>query len=434
MARAIFVAALVATSVVTAKPSTRNGEHHHDGTRDAVVPTVHFPLNYMYGGQYKIATAVYVPWSNTTIDVVYDQGSENFWLMAPNSTLNWGCNSLACQGKCNATETLVYDYTESSTATTQPFGSQYMYGLFDKVLNGDIAMNDTLTFVNVAGAESTIPGVEVALEYYLQMRIGLANDTCGRVPNHDTGILGVAPFQQNAHRNTTGPHVRKNLLDQGQIGADVHCIWMDKAPADAEGTYTGGGLMGGIDTSKYTGPLVKIPNITPELEAQQATVGYYVSIPQVSVGGVTFNMSTDATSCFLDSGTHLDDIPVPYDEQDAFLEATGIVIDPVGYYAWPSPCDQVPANKTIDLTWTGVNANETVTVKVPIRNYVRGNISPAGYCSLNLSPGGCLLGAPFQTATFFAADDERDEIALAQGGVSSMGSVPDAAAIVERIP
>lgn len=428
MVRLTVLAALVATSVVTAKPLKRSC------TSNTTTSTVHFPLNYKYGGDNKIATAVSVPWSNTTIDVVYDQGSENFWLMAPNSTVNWGCQGLGCQGQCNITETAVYDYTKSSSATTSPFEGLYMYGLFDKLIMGDKAVKDTLTFVNVAGASSTIPGIDFAVEYYLQNRIGMTNNTCARVPGHDVGILGVAPYQQNAQRNTSGPHVRKNLLDNGQIGVNVHSIWMDTAPADVKGTYTGGGLMGGIDTSKYTGPLVKIPSLGAAREAVQNSVGYYSTVPQVSVGGVTFPKSTESADCFLDSGTHIDDLPIPSDQEEAFLAAAGITTDPFGSYAWPGDCNTVPSNVTIDLTWAGVNANETVTIKVPLRNYVRGNISPAGYCSLSLFPTGCLLGAPFQTAAFFAADDERGEMALAQGGISAMGSGPDAASIIERIP
>lgn len=434
MVRAL-VAALAATTVVTAKPLTSSRQSSQTAKRNSTVPTVHFPLNYKYGGDNKIATAVSVPWANTTIDVVYDQGSENFWLMAPNAVVNWGCNSLACQGPCNATETATYDYTQSSSATTQAFDSAYMYGTFDKIMSGNIAVNDTITFVNVAGVESTVLGVEVALESYLQNRIGQTNNSCaGATPAHDVGIMGVSPWQQGTYRNTSGPHVRKNLLDRGQIGANVHSIWMDQAPADAEATYTGGGLMGGIDTSKYTGPLVKVPYLTPELQAQQNTVGYYVSVPQISVGGTTFSRDTDSTSCLLDSGTHIDDLPIPYDQEDLFYKLTGISSDPVGHLAWPGSCDSVPSNVTIDFAWTGVNANETAIVKVPLRNYARGNISPDGWCSLNLSPGGCLLSAPFSTAAFFAADDERNEVALAQGGVSARGSSPDPASIVERIP
>lgn len=426
-----LLAALTASSAVVATPAKRASTL---SANTSTVPTVHFPLNYKYGTDKKVATSVSVPWSDTPIDVVYDQGSENFWLMAPNATVNWGCQALACQGACNVTETAVYDYTQSSTAVTEPFGSLYLYGMFDKVLRGDIAVNDTLTFVNAAGASSTVAGIEFALESYLQNRIG-TNGTCGATaPAHDVGILGVSPYQHNAMRNTSGPHVRKDLLDRGQIGANVHCIWFDEPPADAEATYTGGGLMGGVDTSKYTGPLVRVPYLTPQLEAESATVGYYVAVPRVSVGDVAFDLATDATSCFLDSGTHIDDLPVPFDATDAFYNATGIGEDPSGHVAWPGACDTVPADVTIDLTWAGVRANETVTVKVPLRNYVRGNVSPDGWCSLNLSPGGCLLSAPFSTAAFFAADDERGEVALAQGAVSSMGSSPDPASIVQRIP
>ncbi|KAF2788036.1 hypothetical protein K505DRAFT_329241 [Melanomma pulvis-pyrius CBS 109.77] len=215
-------------------------------------------------------------------------------------------------------------------------------------------------------------------------------------------------------------------------------MWFDAPPAASNGTFTGMALFGGIDTSKYSGDLVKVVN-----RAQSGQVGYYIAQPRVSVGGISLSdNTTDATAaCQLDSGTHDDEISIGSGKEQAFFNATGITLSPSGYVAWPGTCDSIPANRTIDLTFPGVTPSESVTVKVPIRSYARlqftGSGADAGFCTLSLSTneyGGCMLGAPFSTAAFFAADDERGEVALAQGGVSMAKGGVDQGAVVSRIP
>lgn len=119
-----------------------------------------------------------------------------------------------------------------------------------------------------------------------------------------------------------------------------------------------------------------------------------------------------------------------------FYNSSGIVQSPRGYIAWPGECDTIPSNATIGLTFPGQEDGESITIDVPIKAYVRVDYSTLdpGYCVLSVSTSGCLLGGPFATASFFAADDEAGVIALARGGVSKSGSVVDQASVVERIP
>ncbi|POS71477.1 hypothetical protein DHEL01_v210129 [Diaporthe helianthi] len=402
------------------------------------VPTVHVPLNLRFGPNHKTSTDVFVPSLNTTLEVVYDQGSENFFVFGPDSIANWGRTCLSCQGPCNASVPAgdYLDYQHSSTASEPvPFSSFYAYGGLDKIYTGKLAVNETFAFTNDAGQSTKSTDTKVAIVNYLQQRLG-TDGTCTPVPTYDLGILGVSPYYHSndaTGRNTTGPSFRQDLLDRGLIDAPVQSLWFDEPPSDVRGTYTGGGLQGGIDTSKFKGPLVKVPNTW-----EQGRVGYYVPAPRLSSSGVpiaTGSASGDAVNCLVDSGTHNDDLPVL--DEEAFLNATGIRRSPAGHIAWPGSCDSIPADKTIDFTFDGVNDGQSVTVKVPIRAYVRLNLADdeaAGYCNLALEPSGCILGSPFATAAFFAADDERGEIAFAQGGVSKAGTAVDEASVVARIP
>ncbi|KAK7723930.1 hypothetical protein SLS64_000261 [Diaporthe eres] len=402
------------------------------------VPTVHIPLNLRYGANHKTSTDVFIPSLNTTLEVVYDQGSENFFVFGPDSIANWGLTCLGCQGPCNASVPAgdYLDYAHSTTASEPvPFSSFYAYGGLDKIYVGNVAVNETFDFVNSAGQSTKSPDTTVAIVNYLQQRIG-SDGTCSPVPIYDLGILGVSPYYHSNNetgRNTTGPSFRQDLLETGRINAPVQSLWFDEAPADVRGTYTGGGLQGGIDTSKFEGSLVKVPNAW-----EQGRVGYYVPTPKLSSNGIpisTGSASGEVTSCLVDSGTHNDDLPIA--DEAAFFNATGIRRSPAGHVSWPGTCDSIPADKTIDMTFDGVNAGESVTIKVPIRSYVRVGLDSdeaAGYCSLSLEPSGCILGSPFATAAFFAADDERGEIAFAQGGVSKAGTAVDEASVIARIP
>ncbi|KAL0933765.1 uncharacterized protein CTRU02_210564 [Colletotrichum truncatum] len=397
----------------------------------AAIPTVSIPLHYYYGGGHKIATNLVNPNSNKSVEVVFDQGSENFWVFGPNAINNWGCTGFFCPGQCNATAEPFYDYPNSPTAKKpEPFLSQFAYGAYTKIVQGKESVNDTFHFASDSGLTSSVEG-RVAIAEYMQQRL-MDGGSCIPAP-YDLGILGVAPFYRTAEWNTTGPHLRQDLLERGEISAPVQSIWFDEAPANWDGTFTGNAVFGAIDTSKYTGELVKVPPV--KNDRLGASVGYFVAPPTVKVKNVTLdNSDLSSRSCMIDSGTQIDDLPISNDALDAFFSAAGLTRDPIGHVSWNGSCDSIPKDVTIDLEFAGVDG-KTVTIKIPLRNYARNaaDLRPE-YCVLNIDTGGCMLGAPFATAAFFAANDAENEIALAQGGVSKRGSKPDDAALSVTIP
>ncbi|KAF4845812.1 Candidapepsin-2 [Colletotrichum siamense] len=399
----------------------------------AAIPTVNIPLHYYYGGGHKIATNLVNPNSNKSVEVVFDQGSENFWVFGPDAINNWGCTAFFCQGKCNVTVDPFYDYPNSPTAQKpEPFPSQFAYGGYTKIVQGKVSVNDTFHFAGDAGLSSDV-AARVAIAEYMQQRLPTNQDgTCGSAGAYDLGIFGVAPFYRTAEWNTTGPHVRQDLLERGEISAPVQSIWFDEAPENWDGTFTGNAVFGAIDHSKYTGELVKVPPV--KNDGLGATVGYFVAPPTVKVKNVTLDNSELSTrSCMIDSGTQINDLPISSSAMDAFEAAAGLARDPIGHTAWNGSCDSIPKDLTIDLEFEGIGGKK-VTIKTPLRNYVRNNADAApGFCALNIDTGGCMLGAPFATAAFFAANDAENEIALAQGGVSKRGSKPDEASFTLTI-
>jgi hypothetical protein len=208
-------------------------------------------------------------------------------------------------------------------------------------------------------------------------------------------------------------------------------MWMDKRPEGIKDTYTGGAIFGGIDISKFTGPLVKVRNFGND----DGSVGYYVAPPMLSFQGKRISTtSADVDRCLIDSGTRNDDLPIGTDDKEAFYKTTGLVESPLGYTSWPGECETVPSDVTIDMRFPGKKNGTSVDIKMPLKNYVRWDAGEEGLCRLNLYLGGCTLAAPFSTAAFFAADDERHEVALAQGGISERGTAPSTSAVVLRIP
>jgi hypothetical protein len=398
------------------------------------VPTVHIPLNAKFGYNEKTSTNLYNPSTNTTIEVVFDTGSENFFLFGPGAIANWGSSSLGTEGPCNASVPAgsYFDYPQSSTATAPVNHSAlYVYGGADKIYDGYVTVNDTFGWENAAGVVGTDVDARLEIVDFLVQRIN--DPTCAQADElvYDLGIIGVSPYYNSSSRVTAGPSIRQDLLDGGVISTAVQSIWFDQAPADVFGTYTGGALLGGIDTSKYTGDLVKV-----QTAPQAGQAGYFTVMPNVTINGVSFSQPDSTTYCQLDTGTHDDTIPINYTEDDAFYNATGIVITPIGYTAWPGACESIPANNTIDLTFPGATDGTSVTIQIPLRAYVRTDdgTQEEGYCMLDVSTSGCLLGVPFATASFFAADDELGEIAIAKGAVAEKGAPVDQASVVARIP
>jgi len=295
--------------------------------------------------------------------------------------------------------------------------SSYAYAGNAKIVRGAEYSNDTLTAV---GGNGAIPNVQYALENYGIFRI-LDNGECKGL-EYDKAILGLSPYTNT----TDGPSFRQNLYDAGQVASKTLVMWFNKH-VGALGKLTGGVLFGAIDTSKYTGPLIRIPSVIAQYQ-----IGVYIPKPNITINGHTF-VPDDDTTCLIDSGAHGDSLPFAYSGkgQDRFFNESGFV-DYNGIVAYNGSCDSIPQDLKITYTFPGVKASEEISIDVLVRNYARSFDAPpeaGNICLLNMEIGGCILGAPFLSGAFMALDDEDDSIALAQGGISEEGSGVDAASL-----
>lgn len=391
-------------------------------------PSQAIPLHYNYGGYPRIETDV--TWGTPAqayVPTIFDTGSSSFWVYGPKAIINDGSNYHFTQGPCNKTVKNFYNWPASkSHSKPKAEAHGFSYGGNGKLVSSSQVINDTFSFTNTKW-----PGLvnnEVALADYTQ--VAQLDDKCA-IPesDFDHSILGLAPV---SYPLTSGPSFRQNLLNQGKVKSSSFSMWFDKAPASAKGVYQGTALFGAVPSKdKYKGELVRM-NMNPP---SGSYVGYYVSTPTLTATnikkpGAAKNIPLSDTSvkqCLLDSGTGQDRVPF---SQDELLKVTGLIEyqGDAQFIAWNGSCDSIPATAAINYTFAGSTAGKKVTISIPIRSYARGEfdqipgVDTKKVCGLSLSasePGGCTFGAPFFSSLFAVFSDEKKQIALAQGGVST---------------
>ncbi|KAE9364546.1 acid protease [Stipitochalara longipes BDJ] len=391
------------------------------------VPYVYIPIEFLYGADSRVTTNITFGTSPSSqpITVVMDTGSSNAWIWQSGAVVHWGSPFLFQPGPCNLTvpSTLTYNPLLSPSSKTQNQSSQYVYAGSSKIVQGVLYSNDTISFPS--NTSTSLPNTQLALENSGILRVQ-DNGSCIAAPSYDKGIIGLAPF---TNANTTqGPSFRQNLFDSSVIKTKTMVSWFNSPPSEL-GTLSGGLLLGAIDTSKFVGPLVRVPNVVTAGE-----VGYYIPKPNITFNGQSF-VPDQNTTCLLDSGTHADYLPFNPSGSlgGAFFNGSGgILVNENGVVAYNGSCDSIPSALNISYTFAGATAGKSINIDVPLRNYARGATldgigkTDSGVCLLNLQVGGCTLGAPFYSGAVAAVDDASGVLALAQGGVSKEGSGVDA--------
>ncbi|CAJ2510215.1 Uu.00g061150.m01.CDS01 [Anthostomella pinea] len=377
----------------------------------ALQDSVSLPLSLAYGdGSSQVMTTFRMGHpEGEPLSVVADTGSANFWIFGPNATVNYGSQYLGVPGPCNETASPFYNYTASNAATApEAFGpAEYAYGGNSKFIDSTFTVNDTVNAAFPDASESVV-GVRVAVAESAMYR-QYDDGSCAGL-DHETGILGLAPFANT----TTGPSFRQDLLDQGTVTSKVLSMWFEANEGAATAPLNGTALIGAVDHTKYSGELVELP-----LFSSPSSVGYFVGVPKVTINGGIVALENSTSDCLIDSGSIFDTLP--FTNETEFLDATGLV-DLQGFIAYPSACDDIPANATIDYLFDGAKDGESVTVKIPLRNYAKGSgdfLGETDKCGIQIQQGydACTLAAPFFTGAFITADDEAGTFAVAQGGL-----------------
>ncbi|PNP85047.1 hypothetical protein FNYG_01572 [Fusarium nygamai] len=130
------------------------------------------------------------------------------------------------------------------------------------------------------------------------------------------GIIGFGPVDltENTVSNTdTVPTFMDNLYSQGSIPSEVLGVSFKPESGSDDDDNNGELTLGGIDSSKYTGPLTYFPTLT----SGPASEYWGISISRFTYGSTTLGSG----SGIVDTGTTL--IYIPTSAYNKFLSATG---------------------------------------------------------------------------------------------------------------
>lgn len=391
----------------------------------AASPYYYFPVDFAYGVNSRFTSNLTFGTESdpVPVQVVLDTGSANFWTWQPNANVSWGSPYLGVIGPCSEIVPTGYDPSASSTAVLVNRTTAYAYAGNAKLVSGKVVANDTVEAVGGTGA---FPNVQFALEDYALIR-QLDDGSCRGV-EYDKGIMGLAPSIVN-DVIAPGPLFRKEMHAAGALASEVMFFWMDKFTGALGQTLTGGLLFSAVDSSKYSGDLVRVPSTQ-----DAGSVGVYVPKPNVTFNGHTVTPDSNVT-CLVDSGAHADTLPFAYDGTalaQFYNQSGGLLVDHSGIVSYNGTCDSIPSSLNITYTFPAVTDGETISIDIPLRNFARGyNFSGTeGLCLLNLEDSAsCVLGATFLTGAVLALDDADGSVALAQGGVSEQGAGVDEASL-----
>ncbi|KAJ8067747.1 hypothetical protein OCU04_003351 [Sclerotinia nivalis] len=372
---------------------------------------VSMPIRLLHGDLSKVTTSVMVGSGNEkigqSIEVVVDYGSSGFWVFGPNATLNYGSQYLGFPGACNTTPQYYY-HTDNSKISN--FSGAYSYGGNSKILDATKVVNDTLFFPSSLPGPS-IPNIEVALISSGTVRQYVPDGEACPELYYDYGIMGLATPVEGE----PGPNVKTNLLEQGRISSSIVSMYFGPPPADSSISYnyTGTLLFGSLPpSSSYTGKSISVPIVTPAGAGE-----YYVTQPTIARGNTSIVADYPDETCLVDSGSLQLSLPYSSDNTE-FFQTTGLS-NYQGDVVYPSECEDIPRDLTLDFTFG--NATTSTTVKLPYRYLARGAEGPGGVtlqgmCVLSISLGGqCTFGAPWFLGTSVGVDDDNRVVWIAQG-------------------
>jgi cathepsin D len=246
--------------------------------------------NAQYYGPISIGTPEQV------FQVIYDTGSSNLWV--PSSKCGF-CLHKKYQSSQSST------YTANGTAFYIEYGSGALSGFLS---NDNVGMSGVTVQGQTFAEATNLPS--------LGMQLGKFDGICG-LAWQSISVDGVVP-----------PFV--SMLNAGLLDAPVFGVYL----SSGDGTV-GELLLGGIDTSRYTGALKYFPLISESY--------WEIELNGVTLGG---NSVSTANKGVVDTGTSL--FGGPTAEVAAIAASLGAT--PIAPGEWTIDCAKVPTLPTLSFT------------------------------------------------------------------------------------
>lgn len=313
-------------------------------------------------------TTVQIGSNNTNFRMLIDSGSADTWVPSTSCT---GCGS----SHQKLGKTVSSTYSKTSTA----FSIQYGTGQVSGYLGYDTLKIAGMTLKNHSMAIITKESSD------------FSDDS---VPFD--GLMGLA---QKSLSNSGKPTPIDSLYSSKLVSAVVMGYHLGRA---ADKVNDGEVTFGGVDSTKYTGNLVEIPNVSTE--------GFFeIALQGVSFGGTSITGIGSGNTAILDTGTTLMVAP-PADAKLIHAAIPGSVSTGGGGYT-------IPCNTTLQLSFTfggktwPLNSEDMIFLPVNDNDL-------DGDCISSISGGNVgsanewLLGASFLKNVYFATNAKANVVGL----------------------
>ncbi|KAI4204505.1 MAG: hypothetical protein LQ350_001055 [Teloschistes chrysophthalmus] len=211
------------------------------------------------------------------------------------------------------------------------------------------------------------------------------------------------------------------MKKQGVISRMAYSLWLNDPDATA-----GSILFGGVDTDKFTAPLIGLPIVPQSGSSQVSAMNVEFTSLTINSGGKTIVLQDNVVrSAILDSGTTITVLPT--DLATKVLDSFGAVIDP----AIPEPlvaCNLNNADAQFVYQFGGTSGPK---ITIPVADLVDPHIEGLQFkdgsdaCTLGIEGADIdflLLGDTFLRSAYVVYDLESKQIALAQAKLNVSSS------------
>lgn len=316
--------------------------------------------------------------------VQLDTGSFELWVN-PDCTKVSGGDAVFCEraGK--------YDSSKSTTSESLGTSKTLKYGIGTANIS---YVTDTITLMGSTTALKTVQfGVASASE-----------DTF-------SGILGIG---YGMGKTTRYPNFVDQLAAQNATKVKAYTLSLGTKDAQ-EGVI----VFGGVDTSKFSGPLTKLP-VIPAANSPDKVPRFWVDMESIAIsppGAASRVYENSKMPVFLDSGSTMTLLPPNLTNAIAFDFG---VTNPDSNGFFRLDCALTKVNGTVDFKFNGL------TVKVPYKELIREVPGPTPACFLGITPSNTftLLGDTFLRSAYVVFDLENHAIFMTQS--ANCGSTPAA--------
>lgn len=310
--------------------------------------------------------------------LLLDTGSSELWVNPDCSTASTDLQKGQCLqfGK--------YD-PQKSTSSEGPFGKK-------NISYGDPSDPTTHTTASIQYMSDDISFGDASIS---NQTFGVVTSSIGQ----GQGILGLGPDLKNGFGGSGYNLVLSTMAKQGLINSAVFSLDLRHMQSK-----TGAVIYGGIDRSKFTGSLQRLPFVRGaggefRLAAQMSSVG----VTRSSTSS-TFKLQGMSSVAMFDSGTSFSrfkkEVAAP------ILQGLGATKDTSGNFV--VPCSVVKTPGTVDF---GFGNN---TVHVPLADFIV-QTAQGCYVGLSITTDTQILGDTVLRAGYFVFDWDNEAVHVAQG-------------------